>query len=331
MSDVIIGVDLGGTNVRAARLNSDLHILQREQDATRSSEGFEATIQRIKDLIRRVLPADGAPVAGIGISAPGPLNPVTGVIVAPPNLAGWHNVPLGDILKAEFGVPVYVGNDANVAAIAEVALGAARGYRFAIYITISTGIGSGIIDEGRLILGKAGLGAEAGHLPLLLAGDHVSTLEKEAAGRALAKQARAFMEAGRASVLRAAMDSLSEKDWERRGATYIGEAAHQGDALALEIVQRCGTVVGLGLVSLLHLFNPEIIVIGGGVSRIGDLLFNRIQATVQAHALDSAYWENLKIVPAVLGDNVSIIGAAALVLTRGGSDDITTVIKALAD
>lgn len=331
MSEWIIGVDLGGTNVRAARLNQDLQIEQREQENTRSSEGFEATIERIKELIRRVMPEDKTKIAGIGISAPGPLNPITGVVVAPPNLAGWHNVPLGDILHKEFQLPVYVGNDANVAAIAETALGAAKGYRFVIYITLSTGIGSGILDEGRLILGKEGLGAEAGHLPILFDGERISSIEKEAAGRALAKQARAKIAAGAVSSLAAAMQGMSEKEWERVGATHIGKAAAEGDAVALEIVQRCGKVVGLGLVTLLHLFNPEIIVIGGGVSRIGDLLFDPIRKTVATYALDKAYWEHLKIVPAILGDNVSIIGAGALVLTKGGTSDITSVIQALAE
>lgn len=331
MTKSIIGVDLGGTNVRAARLNHDLQIEQREQENTRSSEGFESTIERIKGLIRRVMPEDKTQVAGIGISAPGPLNPITGVVVAPPNLAGWHNVPLGDILHNEFNIPVYVGNDANVAAIAEVALGAAKGHRFAIYITLSTGIGSGIIDEGRLILGKEGLGAEAGHLPILLENDRVSTVEKEAAGRALAKQARAKMAAGAVSSLASVMNGMSEKEWERVGATHIGKAAAEGDALALEVVRRCGKVVGLGIVSLLHLFNPEIIVIGGGVSRMGDLLFEPIRKTIETYSLDKAYWEHLQIVPAILGDNVSIIGAGALVLTKGGTADVTTVMRALAE
>jgi glucokinase len=329
MSEFIIGVDLGGTNVRSALLDRDLNILQREAEGTRSSEGFESTIERIKELIRKVMPEDKSSVAGIGISAPGPLNPITGVVVAPPNLVGWHNVPLKDILEKEFGITVYVGNDANVAAIAEVALGAAQGYRFAIYITLSTGIGGGIVDEGRLIQGKDGLGAEVGHIPLLIEGERVSSLELEAAGRALAKQARAKMEAGTPSVLLETMRGMTEKDWDRQGAKFIGQAAQQGDALALEVVLRCGRVVGLGIVTLLHLFNPEIIVIGGGVSRIGDILFKRINETVQAHALDRAYWENLKIVPAVLGDNVSIVGAGALVLTQGGSADVTKVVRAL--
>ena len=107
MTDVIIGVDLGGTRIRAARLDHHLHILERHETLTKAAEGLEPTIERIKDMIRSVLPGDGARVAGIGISAPGPLNPTTGVVVRPPNLPGWHNVLLGDILHETFSVPVY--------------------------------------------------------------------------------------------------------------------------------------------------------------------------------------------------------------------------------
>ncbi|MBC7811041.1 MAG: ROK family protein, partial [Burkholderiales bacterium] len=190
MSEVIIGVDLGGTNIRAARLDQQLNFLQRKGITTEAQNGLDATLKRILDLIHEVLPTDGNKVEGIGISAPGPLNPQTGVIVAPPNLPGWHNVPLGDILHKEFNVPVYVGNDANVAVLAEVARGAATDSRNAIYITVSTGIGGGVITDGRLLLGKDGLAAEVGHMMLIVDGGRVSSLEKEAAGPALARQAR---------------------------------------------------------------------------------------------------------------------------------------------
>src|SRR6266545_926842 len=157
MSEVIIGVDLGGTRVRAARLSQHLEILTRQETLTDDDRGLDATLQTIKDMIRAVLPNDGTTVAGIGISAPGPLNPTTGVVVAPPNLKGWHNVPLGDILRQEFNLPVYVGNDANVAGLAETVRGAARGFRHVIFMTISTGIGSGMICDGKMLLGHVGL------------------------------------------------------------------------------------------------------------------------------------------------------------------------------
>ncbi|MBC8100868.1 MAG: ROK family protein, partial [Armatimonadetes bacterium] len=191
MAEVIISVDLGGTRIRAARLDHTLKILERQETPTLAHLGKDATLARIQALIRTVLPTDGSTVVGIGISAPGPLNPTTGVVVAPPNLDGWHNVPLGEVLHTAFHVPVYVGNDANLAVLAEYTHGAARGsgLRHVIYITHSTGIGSGIICDGRLLLGRDGLAAEVGHIPLVLDGGRVSTLEQEAAGPDMATQA----------------------------------------------------------------------------------------------------------------------------------------------
>ncbi len=319
---VIIGVDLGGTQIRAARLTRHLDILEQYKTKTLAAEGLEPSFARIVEAIRVVWPVDGTPVAGIGISAPGPLNPITGVLVAPPNLPGWHNVPLADRLQAIFNVPVYCGNDANVAALAEVARGAARGYRFVIYLTLSTGIGSGIINDGRLVQGRDGLGGEAGHIQLVVDNDRVSSLEKEAAGHALARQAVTRIQAGETSI-------LNRKDLSTINAREIGEAAQAGDALALSIVERAGKMVGLGIVSLLHLFNPEIIVVGGGVSKIGDLLFKPMHEAIEQYSLDSAFWTPLPIVEAALGDDVSIYGAAALVVTHGGQAVISDVLKAL--
>ena len=327
MSEVIIGVDLGGTQIRVARLDENLQILQREKTLTKDEEGLDATLNRIKELIHKVLPDDDTKVAGIGVSAPGPLNPETGVIVRPPNLKGWVDVPLADILNEEFNVPVFVGNDANVAALAETVLGAARGYRHVIYITVSTGIGSGIIIDGHLLLGKAGLAAEAGHVPIVVDDGVVSSLEKEAAGTALAQKARIMLENGTESI----MYDMVEGDFDKVDAVIINEAAKQGDALALGIVERAGFIIGLGVTALLHLFNPEIIVIGGGVSKIGDLLFDTIHETVQEHALDEEYWKNLKIVSAELGGNVSVIGAATLVITKGGHEDVQSIANRFSD
>lgn len=323
MADVLIGVDLGGTKIRAARLDRNLNILHRQETLTLANEGLQATLGRIKQLIHQVMPQNGDTVLGIGISAPGPLNPLTGVVVAPPNLMGWHNVPLGDILHQEFGLPVYVGNDANVAALAEAARGAAHGYRHSIYITISTGIGSGMLIDGRLLLGTHGLGAEAGHMIMLAEAGHVSSLEREAAGPALARQCRARIEKGEASQI----SELVSGNLDRIDAQIVGAAADRGDKLALDIVRRGGWIVGLGIVTLLHVFNPQIVVIGGGVSNMWQHLITPLWDAVKNHALDSAYWEELKIERAVLGDNVSIIGAAALVVTRGGQDDVTRILS----
>jgi glucokinase len=324
MADIIIGVDLGGTLIRAARLDQHLHILAREETLTLADQGLQATLERIKNLIRVILPQDGARVAGIGISAPGPLNPATGVVVAPPNLPGWHNVHLRDLLHEAFGVPVYVGNDANVAALAETARGAAHGFRHVIYITVSTGIGGGVITDGRLLLGKEGLAAEVGHMVMVVDGA-VTTLEKEAAGPALARQARARIEKGEASLIR---DSV-KGDLSRITGKTVGLAAEAGDALALEVVRHGGRMVGLGITTLLHLFNPEIVVIGGGVSKLGDLLFIPMREAYQHCAIDASYWRDLRLERSALGDDVSIVGAAALVVTHGGLKDVGQAIAQL--
>ena len=325
MSDVIIAVDLGGTRIRAARLNDRLAIESRQEILTEADKGLESTLHRMKDLIRSVWPPDSAVVTGIGISSPGPLNPMTGVVVAAPNLPGWHNVPIVKILQDEFGVPAYLGNDANVAALAETVMGAARGCRHVIYITVSTGIGAGMICDGRMLLGRAGLAAEGGHI-ILVAGHGVSSLELEAAGPALALKARARIEAGMSSLV---TDMVRGDLTQITGAT-VGQAAQHNDPLALEIIQQGGQMLGLGIVTFLHLFNPEIVVIGGSVAmNLGELLFSPMRAAIQQHCIDEAYWRDLRIEPAQLGDNVGIFGAASLVVTQGGLADVNEALAKL--
>ncbi len=325
MSEAIIAVDLGGTRIRAARLNQNLEIQMREETLTEDERGLDDTLERFKKMVRAVWPTDGTPVAGIGVSSPGPLNPITGVIVAPPNLKGWHNVPLGKILNDTFKVPVYVGNDANVAGLAETVMGAARGCRHVIFITVSTGIGGGMICDGKMLLGKTGLGAEAGHI-IVQSTPNVSSLELEAAGPALARKAVARIEAGEITVIR----DMVNGDLEKVTGATVGNAAKANDRVALEIVENAGHILGLGMVSLLHLFNPEIIVLGGGVSNnLGDLLFEPMRKSIRKYCIDESYWQDLRIELEALGENVSIFGAAALVVTQGGLTDVSEAIARL--
>jgi glucokinase len=324
MSKMIIGVDLGGTRIRAARLNQHLDILERVETLTLADTGPEATLNRIKEQIRRVMGDDKNAIEGIGISAPGPLNPETGVIYSPPNLNGWHHVPLKAILEDEFGIPVYAGNDANVAALAEAVRGAARGYRHSIYLTISTGIGSGMIIDDRLLLGHQGLGGEAGHM-MMLVGERVSSLEGEAAGPDMALQAVNRIQDGEKSL----MTELVNGDLSKINAKILNDAAQAGDLLARSIIARSGYIIGLGIVSLLHIFNPQIIVVGGGVANIGDMLFMPMREAVEKHCIDQAYWKDLIITQPQLGEDVSIVGAGALVPTKGGVGKVSDVIYTL--
>jgi len=313
MGETIVGVDLGGTQMRAGRFDSEFNVLERIAEPTLAHQGRDKVIARLLEVVARVIP-DSSALAGIGVSVPGPINPYEGTVVKPPNLPGWHNVPIRQIIHERFGCPVYLGNDANVAALAEATRGVARGYRYVLYLTISTGIGSGIIDNGHLLVGSRGLGAEAGHMILVVDGD-VLDLEQVAAGPAIARYAVERLKRGEESriydLVHGRLDDVTAK--------IVGEAAAAGDVLATQVIERAGYLIGLGIVTLLHVLNPQIIVVGGGVANTGELLFAPMRRAVREHVLDPAYYENVPIVQAALGDNVALIGAAALVTTRGGT------------
>ncbi len=305
----IVGVDLGGTRMRVAVLGDEYRLLKRVEEPTRARDGPDAVIPRLLDLIASVLPDENEPpIQAIGVSSPGPIEPTRGVILSPPNLPGFADVPLGRLIQERFGIPTFLGNDANVAALAEVYNGAARGHKNAIYITVSTGIGGGIVIDGRLFTGAGGLAGEIGHIVMMNEEGQVSTLEREAAGPALARYAVKRIRAGATSVI----TEMVGGDLDAVTGRTVGQAAQAGDPLAVETVERAGRLVGYGIASMMHLFNPEIFVIGGGVSALGDLLFRPMREAARAHVIDPAYYVHTPIVPAALGDDVAIIGAAAL-------------------
>jgi len=307
-----IAVDLGGTQIRAARYRAgDLTREARTALPTRASEGLEAVLDRIKIAIRRVWPPSGV-VEAIGMAAPGPLDSRSGIVYFAPNLPGWENVPVRDWLRETFGVPAFVGNDANLAALGEHRFGAGRGVDDLIYLTISTGIGGGIILDGRLFEGARGLGGEIGHIgveangPPCLCGSR-GCLETLASGPAIARAARAAIAAGRSSVLKDRVGG----DLARITARDVSQAAQEGDELARQVLRRAGFYIGVALVSLMYLFNPSLFLIGGSVTGAGDLLFGPIRETVHARAPE-IYRRDVPIRPAVLGDDVGLAGALAL-------------------
>ncbi len=313
MEELIVGVDLGGTQIRAALADRKGRILQRRSTKTLAEEGPEAVLGRIKRAIREVLPPDER-VGAIGIVAPGPLDPWEGVILWAPNLPGWKDVPLKRILEEEFGLPTYVGNDANLAALAEQRFGAGRGVKDLIYITVSTGIGGGIIVDNRLLLGSQGFAAEVGHQTLEAHGPrcncgNIGCLEALAAGPAIARHAVELIEGGAESLIA----DLVNGDLSKVTAKEVNEAAQRGDRVAVEVFRRAGFYIGVGIVNLLYLFNPRMIIIGGSVAKAGDLLFEPIRETVNSR-ISEIYREGLSIVPAALGDDVGLMGALALIL-----------------
>jgi glucokinase len=315
MSQRFIAVDVGGTQIRAALCNAEGEILRRATDLTEPRDGADAVMDRIENAIRRVWP-QGEQITAIGLASPGPLDPWSGVVLEAPNIPCWDNYPLRDIIHRRLGVPALVGNDANLAALAEHRFGAGRGSANLIYITISTGVGGGIIVDDRLLLGEHGLAGEIGHIkvrpdgPLCGCG-HPGCLEAQTSGPSIAREARRRIRAGEHSL---ALE-LAGGDLQAISAKTLNRAAQKGDTLAAQVFHQAGTYLGLGLVTLLHLFDPDTIVVGGGVSKAGDLLLAPAQELIRQQAMTERYWRDTSIVPAALGDDVGLLGALALVLS----------------
>jgi glucokinase len=310
----IMAVDLGGTQIRAALCDAAGQIYRRVAKPTLAEEGPEPVIQRITDAIAEALDGSTADeISGIGIGSPGPLDPMTGVVLSAPNLPGWHDVPLRSIVSEKFDRPAYLGNDANVAGLAETLYGAARGVRDVIYLTISTGVGSGIIVDGRMLLGTRGLAGEAGHTvvaadgPLCGCGNR-GCVEAFASGTGIRSYVLEQIAAGvETSVL-----ALVGGDRDRIGARIVAEAARLGDPLSQEAFRRAGRYLGIGVTNLLYLFNPRMVVLGGSVTKAGPLLTEPMWEAICSLA-KPGYIEGLSIVPAALGDDVVLLGAVALV------------------
>lgn len=312
MTDLVVGLDLGGTQIRTVLADQSGKFYARETILTHAHEGPTAVLARIRGAIQAVLP-DG-PVLAIGAGTPGPTNPYHGILLMGPNLPGWRNVNLRQELGSHFQLPVYVGNDANVAGLAEHRYGAGQGVRHMVYITVSTGIGTGVIIDDRMLLGRQGLAAEIGHMTIDAEseqhGDNVvGTLEGLASGPNLARRAQVLL-------LQGAQSRALEMAGGRIEAVtpqLLTMAAREGDAFALEQYRTNGRYLGVGITNILHTFNPDRIVIGGSVwLHARDLMEEIVWATIRARAQSPEYWQELSIVSAALGDDVGLLGAVAL-------------------
>lgn len=307
----IIGVDLGGTQLRAVRCSSDGTIITQQATST-SPDGPSVVIDQIVQLVETVRgTAELDEVLGIGVGTPGPVDGRTGVVFEAPNLHGWTNVPLKQLLRDRLGVPVEIGNDANAAGLGEWMFGSGRGTQDFIYVTVSTGIGGGVIADGQLLLGRMGMAAEVGHMmieangPLCGCGNR-GCWEALASGTALARRASEEMQRSTSTRLhdRASPATVTAVD--------VWNAAQDNDALSRTLLREEGTLIGIGLVNLLHLYSPERIALGGGVMHSFSLLQEPIQSTISARAM--APYRSVPVAVATLGQQVGLLGAAALVL-----------------
>jgi glucokinase len=319
MTSSVLAVDIGATRVRVAVIEQTGAIIWRESLLTLAKDGPTATLGRITVAMREALASgNGSQVTAIGIGAPGPLDPWEGVIYNPPNLPGWDALPLRRMLQDQFGLPVHLGNDANLAGLGEHRYGAGRGVGDMVYLTISTGIGGGIISRGKLLLGADGLAGEIGHTSVEARGPRCNCgnsgcLEVMAAGPAIARLGARAVRLGKAPGIAARAGS----DPKGVNAEMVVAAALAGDSAARQIVERAGFYVGVGVVNLVHTLNPRLIVIGGGVTLgAGDLLLDAVRATVAARAMPP-FRRDLRILPASLGDDAGLLGALALALSGG--------------
>lgn len=310
---VLGAVDLGGTKILTAVADREGNWLGQDYRLTEAERGPHAVLERILDSLRASLDRAGAShrdLRAIGVGAPGPIDFHRGVIVEMPNLPGWEEFPLAARVSEAMGCPAVLENDGNAAALGEHVFGAGRGVRNMIYLTVSTGIGGGLILDGRLYRGASGAAAELGHIvideagPICGCGAH-GCLEAMASGTAIAALGAAAVRRGDAPRIERFAAGAEVT------AEHVARAAAEGEESAIEIIHTAGHYLGLGLSDNVNLFNPELIVIGGGVAKIGAPLLDPAIATMRARAFKRLA-ADVRIVPAALGDRAVAAGALAL-------------------
>ena len=317
--ELYLGIDLGGTKIHTAVVSRDGDILADDYRETVAERGASGVLDRIVASAQAAMAQGGAgreEITAIGIGAPGPMDATAGVLTAPPNLPGWNNVPLKALLEERLGIPAFLENDANAAALAEYHYGAGRGSRNMIYVTVSTGIGGGLILNGALYYGSDGAAGEIGHMTILPNGPlcgcgNRGHLEALASGTAIARDARELLSRGVPTLIR----ELADDDPAQVTARLVAQAAEQGDLEAQELLDRAMGYLGVGMANLANIFNPDEIVIGGGLANLGEKLFGPVRRTVRNTCFD-VIADRVQVAPATLGPNVGVIGAAAVAISR---------------
>jgi glucokinase len=320
----VLALDLGGTLIRAAVVQSDGSRLARTEMETPTEDGPAAVVRACVEAVaeaRSKVPADvAASIVGVGISSPGPVDPARGIIVEPPNLGPeFRNVMLADDVSRAQGLPAFLERDTNIAALGEHAFGAARGVDDFIYLTVSTGVGGSIVTGGQLLHGPDGLAGELGHVPVSLDGPRcgcggIGHVEAYASGAGLAREARALVAADASQFLTdrarrlGGPNELSAKD--------VAEGALAGDRACTELMDRARRAVAAACVGYVNAFNPHRIVIGGSIAEAeGDRLLGPIREAIARESFE-AMSRHVRVVPAALGGDVSLAGAYPLVISR---------------
>lgn len=309
---MFVGLDLGGTRLRSALADGKGQILRRANTLTERERGSDRLVQQIFDIVEQAKQAQE--IACIAVGAPGPLDAHTGVLYHPANFTP-DDVPLKALLEGRFGVPAHVQNDANVAALGEWQFGGHGDTQHLIYVTVSTGVGAGIISHGHLLDGFNTTAGEIGHTIIDPNGPecpwgHRGCVEIICSGTSIARAAREALASGRPSKL----------DPKHATAELVAEAALQGDDLAREVFFHAADMLGVAVVNLIHLLSPEVVVIGGGVAQAGDLLFGPVNDRVRRDAMVSTT-TGVRIVPPGLGQDAGLIGAITLAMRQSNPQE----------
>jgi glucokinase len=307
----VVGIDLGGTKINGAISDLQGNILSQYTLPTNAFEGEQAVLNRVLKVIEKVI--DGGKknvgdIKAIGIGSPGPLDAKKGIIITTPNLP-FKNFQLVKPIEEKFNIPTFLDNDANVAAIGEFMLGAGKGTTNMIYVTVSTGVGGGAIINGKIYRGSTSNALEIGHTTVLPDGPRCNCgnygcIEALASGTAIAKRAKEAIEAG--------LDT-SLKTYDNITSYEVFKEAEKGDKISKDILNRSLEFLGIGIANVVTSFDPEMVVIGGGVSKGGSIVFEKVQEVVNKRCF-KAMSDYCKIVPAALGTDAGVVGAVALAL-----------------
>lgn len=316
---VIIGVDIGGTKISAGLLNYKGDILIVKTELTLADQPKDVVLRQIFKVIDDLIQDSKVSIEdikGIGVCCPGPLNPKTGEIFNPPNLQSLWNINLKNIIFDHFKVPVLVENDANAAGLAEILIGAAKDCNNILYVTVSTGIGTGIIIDRKIYHGKNGFAGEGGHISINIYERVICNckaagcIESMASGTAIARLASQLVKLDKATN---SMLNSFKSNPENITAKDVANFALNNDTLCVNLIQQSAYCIGAWLGGMINLLDPDMIVVGGGVASIGDMFFNQVReaALLYTYNLNA---KNTPIIPAKLQSNVGIYGAASLFL-----------------
>lgn len=306
----ILGLDLGGTNFTVGVINDDGKVLDSLEYPTQQNDPPPKLIKRLADAVKELAQRQDDKPAALGIGVPGPVRPESGVCVFAPNLNGWEELPVAELLQDLLSFPVSVINDANAAALGEARFGAGRDAHSMLMLTLGTGVGSGVILRGKLLEGFSGRGAELGHISVKYdaatgSAGNFGTLESECGRDAIIGRALRLLADGRESCI----STICGNDYSQLTPEHLSEAAEQKDAVALQVWSETAAILASGIVNTVYTVDVERVVIGGGVAAAGKVLFDPLKRAVLARTAHYTF-DVEQIIPAILGNDAGLVGAA---------------------